>query len=191
MQILARCRQWLVGSRLVLWLVVGALGAFAGVVVAGRVADLGRARQMWQSTRQVWVVARAADAGEPIVTEQRSYPLAVVPPAALSSLPANPIARGSVDAGQIVTRSMVSALGDAGLLPAGWVGVTVPTVLGTWQSGDEVRVLIAGQDAGPGLVVRHGEGYALVAVPASLAAPVADAASRSQVSLGLTASRTR
>ncbi len=184
---LAPIRWWIARAPWTLWASIAALALTTGWLVAREVGAADAARASWGPTRSVWVATRDTDAGQPLTAVARRYPGAVVPPGAVSEVPAAARARQRVDAGEIVTTADLVAAGPAARIPAGQLAVAVPRQSGTLAVGDWVAALADGRVLARGTVVALTETAALVAVADQAAGPLAQAAVDGRVSLALSA----
>ena len=115
--LLAR-RPWLYWSFIALCAIV----VWSGVRSATAAAPA--QQRGWGESRPVLVVVAAVPAGQPIRASPRHYPLAMVPPSALTALPAGAAAAHDLAPGEIVVTSSVVG---AASLPRGWVVFGVPS----------------------------------------------------------------
>ncbi len=188
MNLVARVRHVLARRPWLYWLGVLLLAATAGLVVADAAARVDAARRSWGVTRPVVVAVADVSPGEELadVTDVRELPEPMVPAAAVSDLPGPATARQRIAAGEIVTAHDVAATaGPQALIPDGWRAVPVaePVPSGV-VVGDEVAVASGGiVVAGEGVVVGTREDGVLVAVPADVAAQVAQASANAELSL--------
>jgi hypothetical protein len=188
MNLVARVRHVLARRPWLYWLGVLVLAAIAGLVVAHAAARVDAARRAWGVTRPV-VVARADVApGEVLdhVTDVRALPGPMVPVDAVSDLPRDATARQRIAAGEIVTAHDVAATaGPRSLIPHGWRAVPIAEPVPSGAAvGDEVAVASGGiVVAGEGLVVGVVADGLLVAVPADVAAQVAQASATAELTL--------
>jgi Flp pilus assembly protein CpaB len=158
----------------------------AGVLAVGFVlwtasTSVDDERRRWGDTTSVIVAVHPLAPGDPITPSDirvAQWPVALAPPGAAPSVDGATQARQRIGVGEVVTTADLSPrAGPVGLLPKGSRGVTIPldedlrTALGV---GDTVEVVIAGAPAGSGPVVAIGLTTATVALPARVAASVAD-----------------
>jgi hypothetical protein len=179
--VLAR-RPWLY------WLAVLLLAGIAGLVVAAAAARVDAARRSWGVTRPVVVavvdVAPGDDLGK--LTDVRSRPAPMVPTDAVSEVPAEATARQRIAAGEIVMAHDVAAgSGPQALIPDGWRAVPVAERVPSGAAvGDEVAVASGGiVVADDGIVVAALAEGVLVAVPADVAAQVAQASATGELTV--------
>jgi hypothetical protein len=188
MNLVARVRHVLARRPWLYWLGVLVLAAIAGLVVADAAARVDAARRAWGVTRPV-VVARADIApGEVLddATDVRALPGPMVPVDAVSDLPRDATARQRIAAGEIVTAHDVAATaGPRSLIPDGWRAVPIAEPVPSGAAvGDDVAVASGGiVVAGEGLVVGVLADGVLVAVPADVAAQVAQASATAELTL--------
>jgi len=168
------------------WLAAAAAGLAAwsfGAVVG----EAAMARDAWGDTVEVWVADQPVGPGDPISVESRHYPVAVVPPGALTGPPdAGVVALGRLAPGRIVVGSDVAGLrGPASLAPPGSVVVAIadPLVVGV-DPGTTVTIAAEGVTlARSGVVTASADGVVHVAVDAADGPMVAAAAHRHLASL--------
>lgn len=189
--LVVRIRSWLVRHPRLVWLVAASAGAVATWGVAGALASLDRAEQRWGETVTVWVSPRDLAPGDPIEAIPRAHPRAMVASSALARDPTGLVALQHIAAGETVMRADVGRSGLE-LLPSDWRGVAVgvdATALGL-APGQRVDVVGGGQVVAEEAVVisvDDSADSAIVGVPQSVAAAVADAAMRGEVGLVLRA----
>jgi hypothetical protein len=179
--VLAR-RPWLY------WLGVLLLSAIVGLLVADAAARVDAARRAWGVTRPVVVAVADVAPGEALdgVTSVKALPEPMVPNRAVTELPAQATARQRIDAGEILTAHDVTpTAGPRSLIPAGWRAVPVAEPVPSGAAvGDEVAVasggIVVSDDA---VVVGALADGVLVAVPADVAAQVAQASATADVTL--------
>ena len=158
--LLAR-RPWLYWT----FVVLCAFAVWMGVHSAS-VAALAQQRR-WGESRPVLVVVAAIPAGQPIRASPRQYPLAMVPPSALTSLPSQASAAQDLAPGEIIVATDV--LGPHSL-PRGWVVFGVPgTDRPTLVVGDHVALFGEGTRWCDGQVTGVTERTVDVAVPSACA----------------------
>lgn len=177
MQLVTRCRTWAGRHPRTMWgvAVVLALAAAAAVIV--RQQGIETARRSWGQSTTVYVAARTTPAGQPVQVHTRSYPLAVVPPAAVTRWPAQAVARHTVQAGEVIVDTDLVGAGVAERIPAGWQAVTVVTAARfVGAVGDPVSLYADGVAVSDGIVVQVDAAEVTVAVPADRAGPVSSAA---------------
>ncbi len=183
--VVVRIRSWLARHPRLVWWAAAAAAGVAAWGVAGAIGSLEHARRQWGSTITVWVAARDLAPGDPIEAAPHQHPRAVVAAASLDRDPTGLIALQHIAAGEPV---MGADVGRSGLelLPADWRGVAVPVVDGAFAltPGQRVDVVAAGQLIADEAVVIATSGTSVtVGVPREVAASVADAALRQEVSL--------
>jgi hypothetical protein len=182
MSILARVRRRLARSPWLYWAGVGGLALVAGISVARAGAGVSAARDRWGEPRTVLVATADIAPGAPLaaLTAERELPAPLLPPSAIEQLPVAAVARQDVAAGEVLVTADVGALGaPQSLIPPDWLAVPVAEAVPSGAlPGDSVRVASGGITlADVGVVVGTGEAATLVAVPADVAAQVAQAAS--------------
>lgn len=187
MQLLASVRLTLARRPWIYWLAVVSVAGAVGLGAAGALGDVDKARLAWGEQRSIWVAAAAIEPGQPIVTDRRQVPAAMVPAAAVGSSPANAKAVQRIDAGEIITTGDVSAGGTAGLVPAGWVAFGVPSPAGRFSTGDHLRVYSGEVLVASGIVVDSGDDALMVAIPESAAPAMSSALLAGTVTIGLAA----
>lgn len=168
MSVLPRLRLLLARRPWLYWLIVSACAVAVWLSVTSAQAQLTRERDRWGTTRAVWVASGPVAAGENLQVTTNDYPIAMVPPSAVSSLPADAVAARSMVAGDIVVAADVAV---DGLVPADWVVFALPAN-GTPALifGDAVTVFGSGQAWCDGMVARVGDVTMEVAVPTDCAA---------------------
>lgn len=168
MSLLPRVRLLLARRPWLYWLLVGlcAAGVWAGV--AGAQAQVARARAGWGSTQRVWVAMADVTAGQALQAAARDYPAAMVPPSALTALPAGSLAAQAVAEGEVLVAGDVR---DATTVPGGWLAFAIPADgAPALLAGDRVAVFGSGQQWCEGLVAAAGDATFEVAVPPDCAA---------------------
>jgi hypothetical protein len=181
-RVLAR-RPW------IYWTIVAAVAAGAAIATASVLGGVDDERARWGETAVVVVTTRDVTAGEPLaglITEHR-YPIAMIPPGAVSSLEAGVAARHRLGAGEIVVDVDVAATtAPRSLTPHGWLAVAVIEGVASGAIvGDHVVVASEGvRLADDALIVGHRDGVTIVAVPDD-EAPMVAAASGSTAGVAL------
>jgi len=192
MSVLARLRQRLARSPWIYWAVVAALAVVAAATVSRATSGIADARDAWGRPRRVVIATIDLAAGDPLAGAVRvaSVPEPLVPPSALDAdAPVDgAVARSPIAAGEMVVAVDVAAPGGPqALTPAGWLAVPVAErVPSGARVGDRVEVASGGIVlAADGVVVvaDQGGGSVVVAVPATDAPMVAQAASGDAVLL--------
>jgi hypothetical protein len=186
----ARTRHVLARRPWLYWIAVLLVAGITGLVVADAAAGIDEARRSWGTTQPVVVAAVDVAAGQALaeLTEVRSLPAPMVPADAVDELPPAASARQRIAAGEIVIAHDVAATaGPRALIPEGWRAVAVAeTVPSGAAVGDDVAVASGGiVVTDDGVVVGELEEGVLVAVPADVAAQVAQASAAGDVSLML------
>ncbi|MCU1501789.1 MAG: hypothetical protein JWM12_1143 [Ilumatobacteraceae bacterium] len=185
MRWLPRARSLLARHPMVWWAAVIVVAATTGVLAAGALHRLEVARRSWGARRAVWVAVAAATPGEPLVVEQRDYPVAVVPAGAVTASPAGSIAHERIGVGEIVVRSDVSTDGTTGLVPQGSLAIAVPVRSPPLQAGDRAAAFADGVRLGDGVVVAVTDEQVVLAIPADAAPELALAVAGNAVVLAL------
>jgi hypothetical protein len=188
MNLVARVRHVLARRPWLYWLAVLLLAATAGLVVADAAARVDAARRAWGVTRPVVVAVADIAPGDVLddVTDVRALPEPMVPVDAVSDLPAEATARQRIAAGEILTAHDVApTAGPRSLIPDGWRAVPVAEPVPSGVAvGDDVAVASGGiVVAGEGVVVGTLADGVLVAVPADVAAQVAQASATADLTL--------
>jgi hypothetical protein len=183
-------RHFLARHPWVHWVAVGLLAVLVACAIAAQGRRAERARDAWGATSNVLVATADIAPGEPLrgVTELQRRPVAMQPATALTGAAAGATARQRVAAGEIVVAADVLASGrPQEALPRDWVAVAVPGVAaGLLANGDRVSVYAAGAELTRGAqVVGLLPDEAIVGVPRSDAAGVADAAAHGEAVVAL------
>ncbi len=170
MSIVPRLRLLFARRPWLYWLLVWMCAAVVWFSVAGALADVTRERDSWGATRTVWVASGPVAAGELVGATASDYPLAMVPPSAVTSVPADVVAARSIGAGEVVVSADLAA---DGLIPADWVVFAVPADGSpTLLIGNEVSLFGSGQLWCDGLVATVSEAAVETAVPSDCAASI-------------------
>ncbi len=155
MSLLPRVRLALARRPWLYWLCVAVCAAVVWFSVAAAQERVSAARDSWGTTRTVWVTTGEVAAGEAVVASPREHPLAVVPAAALRSLPADAVAARSIATGEVL---VADDLAGESLAPSGWVVFAVPAdAAPTLAVLDRVVVFGSGQRWCDGIVVASAE----------------------------------
>ncbi|MCY7300368.1 MAG: hypothetical protein LH616_14300 [Ilumatobacteraceae bacterium] len=164
------------------WLIVGTCAMAVWLSVASAQAQVTRERDNWGTARRVWVASGPVVAGEVVLAAAVDYPTAILPPSAVSSLPADAVAARSIAAGEVVVAADVAV---DGLVPADWVVFAVPADgAPALIAGDAVTVFGSGQAWCDGLAATVNEAT-VNEVTLEVAVPTDCAASMSaQLALG-------
>ena len=124
MHIVVRARRVLAVHPWIHWAVCVGLAVAAAFATHGYIARLDAERRAWGTTHEVWVSAENIAAGEPIRATAAAVPVALVPPAAVTELPDDAVARQRLTTGEIlVGADVATAAGPAGLAAPGTVVV--------------------------------------------------------------------
>jgi hypothetical protein len=174
-RLLAR-RPW------IYWLTVAAVAAGCAIATASVLDGVDDERARWGDSATVLVAERDVAAGEPLagLLTERRYPIAMIPPGAVTSLDAEAAARHRLGVGEILVDVDVAATtAPRSLIPRGWLAVAIAEGVASGAVvGDHVVVASEGiRLAHDALVVGHGDGVTIVAVPDDEAPAVAAASS--------------
>ena len=110
MHVSVRVRVFLAHHRWIYWLVVFALAGAVGLMVHAELRKVDTARATWGETTSVFVAIDDRAAGDLPRVERRDLPDALVPRAALRSLPAGATLRQRVTAGEVLTSTDITAV---------------------------------------------------------------------------------
>lgn len=198
MRWLPRMRMMLARRLWLYWLIVAAIAAGVAVGVASAMGDVRRQREAWGRATTVLIATRDIAVGEALANSvvSRDVPTAVVPPSALTTMPADATATQRLAAGEIVVSGdVVGARGPLALVPSGWLAIDIPrsddpldTSRPLFTVGDSAVVLADGSIvAEEAIVVDVALDGLAVAVPRDDAARVAQAANQRLAVLALTA----
>lgn len=183
-------------SALAWWIVTLLVGGLTASVVSSSVSRATEGAEAWGSTRAVWVVTRALDAGEvidPNAVRRARRPRGVVPEGALDgvSSPVGEATRVALAPGEVVLVARLAgrgAHGIAAMVRPGYRAVAVPNddrmpavrvgdrvdVLATFDVGDDLGGA-AGTAAPSFPVARNAEVLAVTARALTLAVDADDA----------------
>ena len=151
MALLARVRLALARRPWIHWLVVVGCAAVVWLSVHRAEADAQQAQHRWGSSRTVWVSTADTPAGSAMRLEQRRYPMAVVPPSALTAAPKSAVAARAVRTGAIMVADDIATSRTP---PTGWVVFALPAEgAPSLHPGDGVTVFGGGQSLCEGIVV--------------------------------------
>lgn len=177
MQLVTRCRTWAGRHPRTTWAVAAMLAVAAAGVVMARQQSIESARRAWGRSTTVYVATRTTPAGQPLQAHTRSYPLAVVPPSAVTRWPIEALARHTVQAGEVIVHADLVGSGVTERIPTGWQAVTVAaSARFVGAVGDPVTVYADGVALSEGIVVYVDAADVTVAVPGDRAGPVSSAA---------------
>ena len=152
------------------WVAIAVVAGAVALGAAQAMAGVDAERRSWGDQQDgVDGDCAAVDPGQPIRAERRSVPRAVVPLGAVTVAPDDAVARQRIAVGEIITDLDVAAAGPAGLIPDGWVAFAVPSAVGHFAAGDDVRVYAGDQFVAAGVVVDAGESDVMVAIPVDAA----------------------
>jgi hypothetical protein len=170
MFVLPRLRLLLARRPWLYWLCAASCAAIAAGGVAAARGAAADARKVWGDTREVWVTTADVATGAVLLPEQRSYPVAMVPPDAVATWPAAAIAAHPLADGEVV---VAGDLAGDGAIPSGWVAFLVPVAHDTgWVVGTHTALFAAGSDLCDGVITATPADAIEVAVPPSCAATV-------------------
>lgn len=170
MFLLPRLRLLLARRPWLYWLCAASCTAIAvgGVAAARGAAD--EERRAWGDTREVWVTTADVAAGAALAPERRSYPVAMVPPDAVTSWPGPAVAAHPLATGEVV---VAGDLAGDGAIPSGWAAFLVPAASDTgWVVGTRTALFGTGSHLCDGVITAATADTVEVAVPASCAAQV-------------------
>jgi Flp pilus assembly protein CpaB len=162
-------RLFIARRPLVHWLLIGLAALLTGVYVYSRAAGAEAARHRWGTAREVVVAVHDLAAGhrvEPEDVRRQSWPVALVPPGALSSRDEGGVVSAPVMAGEPVVRRRLGRAGAgpvAAGLPAGRRAVTIPVgdAPPPVVVGDQVDLVAAGSALEAQVVARGASVVAL------------------------------
>jgi hypothetical protein len=184
--LLARIRLTMARHPWIYWVVVAVVAGAVATGTARAMAGVDAQRRSWGQQATVWVASAAIEPGQPIRSDRRQVPRAVVPTGAIKVAPEDVVARQRIANGEIITDLDVAAPGPAGLIPDGWVAFAVPVPVAHLDSGDHVRVYAADQFVAAGVVVDDGDSESMVAIPVEAAPVMATALLADTVTIALT-----
>lgn len=168
MFILPRLRLLFARRPWLYWLIVVTCAVAVWLSVAGAQAQVIRERDSWGATLRVWVTNGPVAAGDVVYAKTADYPTAMLPPSAVSSIPADAVAARSIAAGEVV---VAADLAVDGLVPADWVVFAVPADgAPTLIASDAVTVFGSGQMWCEGVAAAISEATVEIAVPTDCAA---------------------
>ena len=179
-------RYFLARHRWVYWTVVAIVVLIATIASLSPLRTASSERDRWGTHVTVVVAVESIPIGAELGTrvETRSYPIALLPDAAVTDIAPNALARRSLVTGQILTRADIAATGLASRARAGDVVVTIiESVVSGANLGDRVMVTSEGVVlADDALVIDRPDGsrteyLVRLSVPRSLAPIVAAAVS--------------
>ncbi len=141
-QAIARARIFSARHRWLYWSIVALLAATAGGAAQRQLAAVDAERAAWGDTVHVFIASRDLSPDEIIAVDVVSIPVAMVPSAALTTLPDDVRLRQRVTAGEILTDADITAAsGPAASATAGTAVVAVIDPLArSVVVGLEVRV---------------------------------------------------
>lgn len=185
--LLPRLRSLLARHPSIYW---AAVAMTVAVAVSAAWSAMGRveaARRSWGEQRSVWMAAADVDAGGLVSVHRVELPLQAIPPDAVTSAPSGARAVQHIGEGEIVTAADLGS-GVLAALPPGWRAIAVPTDPARLPAGagDHVAVYANGVElVDDGIVIDTADGIVTVAVPASAAGAVSDAARNQTAVLAL------
>ena len=110
MRVSVRVRVFLARHRWIYWFVVIMLAGAVGLMVHVELRKVDAARAAWGETASVLVAVNDRAAGDLPSVERRYLPAALVPRAALRSLPVGATLRQRVTAGEVLTSTDITAV---------------------------------------------------------------------------------
>ncbi|MBI4934856.1 MAG: hypothetical protein HY828_13320 [Actinobacteria bacterium] len=168
MWLLPRLRLVLARRPWLYWLVVAVCATIVWLQWSAVQSDAERARRSWGASRTVVVAIDTALTGEPLRVELRDYPVAMVPPDALTEAPPEAVAAREVVAGSVLVPFDV--LGDDDI-PAEWVVLAVPSQdAPSFTRGQRAATFAGGVRTCDGIVDATTVDHVEVAVPSGCAA---------------------
>ncbi len=184
MRHLAMVRRVLARRPWIYWTIVVGVAVAGAIATASVLGGVDDERARWGETAVVVVTTRGVTPGEVLagLTAEHRYPIAMIPPGAVTSLEQGVAARHRLGAGEIVVDVDVAATtAPRSLTPRGWLAVAIVEGVASGATiGDHVVVASEGvRLADDALVVGHGDGVTIVAVPEDEAPMVAAASSSS------------
>lgn len=186
MHLLAWVRLTIARHPWIYWMTIAALASLAGLSAQRAIAGVDAQRRSWGQQQSVWMTTVAIEAGQVIAAERNEVPAAVVPLDAAVDVRSGTIARQHIGAGEMVTRSDISASGPAGLIPSDWAAFAVPASVEHFTTGDHVNAYTADEFLTAGLVIAVGESELMVAIPVASGPALAAALLADAVTLALT-----
>ncbi|MBI4882515.1 MAG: SAF domain-containing protein [Actinobacteria bacterium] len=168
MMLLPRLRLALARRPWLYWLFVAGCAVVVWSLLASGQAKLARQRREWGETRRVWIAVGDIARGAQLRTSAGDFPVAMLPPSAVTDDPAGSIADRSIANGEVIVATDVS--GGDGDLPADWVVFAVsrnrtPAV----HAGDGVALFAGGQYLCDGAVVALADNSLDIGVPPACA----------------------
>jgi hypothetical protein len=185
--LLARVRLTMARHPWIYWVVTAVVAGAVAMGTARAISAVDAQRRSWGEQATVWVASAAIEPGQPIRSDRRQVPRAMVPAGAVDVAPDDVVARQRIGTGEIITDVDVASPGPAGLIPEGWVAFAVPAPVAHLASGDHVRVYAADQFVAAGVVVDDGDSVSMVAIPVEAAPVMATALLADTVTIALTA----
>jgi len=186
MQVLPRCRLALARHPSIYWLAVTAVALALAAPIGIQQTRLRAQQRAWGHTTTVWVAVADADAGQPLRVQQREYPAAMVPAAAITVMPAGATAVHAVADGEMLVETDLATSGPGGLVPPGYVALAVPTAPGPHLGvGAPVRLYSNGNHLADGTIVATDDEQVVVAVPSAGAPSIAMAITDGVIVLAL------
>jgi len=149
MHVVARARLVLARRPWLYWAIVGALAAVLTTGVHHRLAALERARHDWGVTRSVLVAERTLEPGAAVAVRTVDFPVALVPPGAVSALEPPVELRQRVGEGEVLTELDI----DAGSGPAARAAPGTVVVALSDPLSRNVDIGLSVQVAADGLII--------------------------------------
>jgi hypothetical protein len=131
------------------WAIVGALAAVLATGVHHRLAALERARHDWGATRSVVVAERTLEPGAAVAVRTVDFPVALIPPGAVSALEPPVELRQRVGEGEVLTELDI----DAGSGPAARAAPGTVVVALSDPLSRNVDIGLSVQVAADGLII--------------------------------------
>jgi hypothetical protein len=184
--LLARVRLTMARHPSIYWLVIAVVAGTVAIGTARALAGVDAQRRSWGQQATVWVASAAIEPGQPIHSDRRQVPRALVPPGAVEVAPDDVVARQRIGSGEIINEVDVATPGPAGLIPDGWAAFAVPAPVEHLTGGDHVRVYAVDQFVAVGVVVEVSDSESMVAIPVEAAPAMATALLADTVTIALT-----
>ena len=170
MRLLARLRFIVARRPYLYWLVAGSCALLVAARVHGLETAAEHSAARWGATRTVWVSSGDVGAGGALNPIERHFPAAMVPTAAVATVPPHAHAARAVAAGQVLLAADLQGFRTP---PVDWVALAMPAEHAPRLSaGDSVVVLRGGAAVCDGMAVEARGDRVEVAVPVSCAAAV-------------------
>jgi hypothetical protein len=170
MWLLPRLRYLLARRPYLYWVVAGACAVLLAARLHGVETSAERSAAAWGTARVVWVNDGDTAAGATLHPVARRYPTAMVPRAALASVPPAARAARTVVDGQVLLAADVAGTRTP---PIDWVALSIPRDhTPRLVPGDGVAVLQSGALACDGMMIDTQGEQVEIAVPVACAAAV-------------------